>query len=82
MTLLQIFFNCMTLGAIYALVAAGIVIVFKATELINFGAGDWVLGGAYIALALVRGHVTQCSYLEFYEAPTHKICYVRPQYSG
>ena len=55
MTLLQIFFNCMTLGAIYALVAAGIVIVFKATDLINFGAGDWVLGGAYIALALVIG---------------------------
>lgn len=53
MTLIQILLNSMTLGAIYALVAVGIVIVFKATDLINFGAGDWVLAGGYIALALL-----------------------------
>lgn len=53
MTVVQILVNSLTLGAIYALVAVGLVIVFKATDLINFGAGDWVLAGGYIALALL-----------------------------
>jgi branched-chain amino acid transport system permease protein len=38
-------------------VALGIVMIFKATDLINFGQGDWVLAGAYIALTLVVWHV-------------------------
>lgn len=53
MTVLQILVTSLTLGSIYALVAVGLVIVFKATDLINFGAGDWVLAGGYIALALL-----------------------------
>lgn len=55
MTVVQIFVSSLTLGAIYALVAVGLVIVYKATDLINFGAGDWVLAGGYIALALLIG---------------------------
>jgi branched-chain amino acid transport system permease protein len=53
MTALQLVVNSLTLGSIYALVAVGLVLVFKTTDLINFGAGDWVLSGGYIALALV-----------------------------
>lgn len=53
MTVVQILVSSLTLGAIYALVAVGLVIVFKATDLINFGAGDWVMAGGYIALALL-----------------------------
>lgn len=55
MTVIQILVTSLTLGSIYALVAVGLVIVFKATDLINFGAGDWVLAGGYIALALLIG---------------------------
>jgi branched-chain amino acid transport system permease protein len=54
---LQILLSSLTLGAIYALVALGLVLIFKATDLINFGQGEWVLAGAYIALALVLAQV-------------------------
>lgn len=54
---LQIVFSSLTLGSIYALVALGLVLIFKATDLINFGQGEWVLGGAYIALTLVLWNV-------------------------
>lgn len=53
MTVVQLLVNSLTLGAIYALVAIGLVLVFKSSDLVNFGAGDWVLAGAYIALALL-----------------------------
>ncbi|MBQ1041023.1 MULTISPECIES: branched-chain amino acid ABC transporter permease [unclassified Micromonospora] len=53
MTVIQLLVNSLTLGAIYALVALGLVLVFKSSDLVNFGAGDWVLAGAYIALALL-----------------------------
>jgi branched-chain amino acid transport system permease protein len=52
-TLVQLFVSSLTLGSIYTLVAIGLVLVFKASDLINFGQGEWVLGGAYIALALL-----------------------------
>lgn len=57
MNIAQVVINSLTLGAIYALVAVGIVVVFKATDLINFGAGEWVLAGAYISLSLAMADV-------------------------
>jgi branched-chain amino acid transport system permease protein len=50
---LQILFSSLTLGSIYALVALGLVLIFKAADRINFGQGEWVLAGAYIALTLL-----------------------------
>lgn len=55
--ILQIIFSSLSLGAIYALVALGIVLIFKATDLINFGQGDWVLAGGYVALILLQANV-------------------------
>lgn len=57
MTVVQLLVNSLTLGAIYALVAIGLVLVFKSSDLVNFGAGDWVLAGAYIALALLTAGI-------------------------
>lgn len=51
--LLQIVYAAMTMGSIYALVALGLVLIFKATDLVNFGQGEWVLAGAYISLTFV-----------------------------
>ncbi len=50
MTIIQLAVNSLTLGAIYALVAVGLVLVFKASDLINFGQGSFVMAGAYIGL--------------------------------
>lgn len=42
----------LSVGSIYALVALAIVIPFKASGVLNFGQGEMVTAGAYIALAL------------------------------
>lgn len=46
---LQLLFQGTALGSQYALVALGFVIVYKATEVINFAQGGFVLLGAYMA---------------------------------
>jgi branched-chain amino acid transport system permease protein len=40
--------NGLSLGGIYALIALGFVIVFKATEVVNFAHGTFVVLGAYV----------------------------------
>jgi branched-chain amino acid transport system permease protein len=49
---LQIAFACAALGARYALVALGFVIIYKATGVINFAQGALLALGAYLAYAL------------------------------
>lgn len=51
-TLLQLLISGLSVGSIYALVALALVIPFKASGVLNFGQGEVVLVGAYIALAL------------------------------
>lgn len=46
--LLQFAFQGLALGAIYALVALGFVIIYKATDVINFSHGELMLLGAYL----------------------------------
>lgn len=46
---LQYTFAGLAVGATYALVALGFVIIFKATHVINFAQGGFVLLGAYLA---------------------------------
>jgi branched-chain amino acid transport system permease protein len=48
---LQFGFQGLALGAIYALVALGFVIIYKATEVINFAHGELMLLGAYLVYA-------------------------------
>lgn len=45
---LQLSFQGLALGAIYALIALGFVIIYKATEVINFSQGELMLLGAYL----------------------------------
>ncbi|MBV9784918.1 MAG: branched-chain amino acid ABC transporter permease [Acidisphaera sp.] len=51
-TALQLLFSGLSIGAIYALVALALVIPFKASGVLNFGQGQMVTLGAYIALTL------------------------------
>lgn len=48
---IQYCFNGIALGCIYALIALGFTIIFKASEVINFAQGEFLLVGAYIASA-------------------------------
>lgn len=45
--------NGIAVGAIYALVALGFVLVFKATSVLNFAHGSFLMVGAYLALTLL-----------------------------
>lgn len=54
---LQIAFAGLALGARYALVALGFVIIYKATGVINFAQGALLALGAYLAYALVATDV-------------------------
>jgi branched-chain amino acid transport system permease protein len=40
-------------GAIYALVALSLTVVYRGTTIVNFGHGDMVMAGAFVAYALV-----------------------------
>ena len=49
---LQLLFSGLSVGSLYALVALALVIPFKASGVLNFGQGETVTMGAYIALVL------------------------------
>jgi branched-chain amino acid transport system permease protein len=49
---LQLLINGLALGAAYALVALGFVLVLNATGAVNFAQGDLVMAGGYVAVAL------------------------------
>lgn len=49
---LQFSFNGLALGCIYALIALGFVIIFKATKVLNFAQGELMMAGAYFCLML------------------------------
>ena len=51
-TFVQLLFNGLALGAAYALVALGFVLVVNATGAVNFGHGDLVMAGGYAAVVL------------------------------
>jgi branched-chain amino acid transport system permease protein len=50
--LLQLFLNALALGAAYALIALGFVLVLNATSAVNFAQGEMVMAGGYVAIAL------------------------------
>ncbi|MGH7783705.1 MAG: branched-chain amino acid ABC transporter permease, partial [Candidatus Binatia bacterium] len=49
---LQIIVQSITHGSIYALIGVGLVLIFRATDLINFAQGQLVMMGAYIGVTL------------------------------
>jgi len=46
---LQLTLNGLAVGCIYGLVALGFVLIYKATELVNFAQGDLLMLGAFVA---------------------------------
>ena len=42
------------IGAIYSLAALGIVVIYKATRIVNFAHGAFVLAGAYVTYRAVE----------------------------
>ena len=45
---LELLINGLSVGAVYALIALGFVIIFKATEVINFAHGSLLLLGGFV----------------------------------
>lgn len=50
---LQLLVTGLVIGSIYALVALGFVLIYKATSILNFAQGELLMLGAYVCLALV-----------------------------
>ncbi len=50
---LQLTFTGLSNGMVYALVAVGFVIIYKASDVINFAQGEFLLLGAYLAFAFI-----------------------------
>jgi branched-chain amino acid transport system permease protein len=53
-TFLQILISGISLGCIYALIALGFVLIYKATETVNFAQGELMMLGAFSGLALME----------------------------
>ena len=51
--LLQVLVNGLAVGCIYGLIALGFVLVYKATEMVNFAQGDLMMLGAFVAVTLI-----------------------------
>jgi len=61
---LQLIITGIAVGGVYALIALGFVLIFKASAVVNFGPGELVLFGAYIAWATIL-HMKFPLYLAF-----------------
>ena len=54
----QLAISGMALGCVYALIALGFVLIFKATEVINFAQGEFMMLGAFLAFSILNyGHL-------------------------
>jgi branched-chain amino acid transport system permease protein len=50
---LQLTLSGLTQGAIYGLIALSLTVVYRATTVVNFGHGDFVMAGAFVVYVLV-----------------------------
>jgi len=53
MELLQILVSGIAQGCVYGLIALGFVLIYKATEIVNFAQGDMMMLGAFTALSFI-----------------------------
>ena len=51
--MLQLLITGIAVGGVYALMALGFVLIFKASSVVNFGPGELVLFGAYVSWATI-----------------------------
>ena len=52
-SILQAVFSGLALGSIYALVAVGFNITFNTTKTLNFGQGEFLVAGAFVAVSVI-----------------------------
>lgn len=57
MSNVQLLVSGLANGCVYGLVALGFVLIYKATEQVNFAQGDLMMLGAFIALGLTSGDI-------------------------
>jgi branched-chain amino acid transport system permease protein len=50
---LQLLFSGIAVGCIYAMIALGFVLIFKATDILNFAHGEIMMVGAYVCYSLI-----------------------------
>nr|WP_106781549.1 branched-chain amino acid ABC transporter permease [Lysinibacillus timonensis] len=55
--MLQLLFSGLTLGAIYALIAVGFVVIYNVTGILNFAQGEFAMLGALISISLINMNV-------------------------
>lgn len=51
-TFTELFLNGLSLGSVYALIALGFVVIFRATEVVNFAHASLLLAGGYLTASL------------------------------
>jgi len=51
---LQLFISGISQGCVYGLIALGFVLIYKATEMVNFAQGDIMMLGAYVAITFIN----------------------------
>ena len=54
MEFMQLLLSGLANGCVYGLVALGFVLIYKATEAINFAQGDFMMLGAFVMIGLVN----------------------------
>ena len=54
MDLLQLFISGLANGCVYGLIALGFVLIYKATEAVNFAQGDFMMFGAFVTIWLTN----------------------------
>lgn len=53
MEVLQLLISGISLGCVYGLIALGFVLIYKATEMVNFAQGDIMMIGAFVAFSCI-----------------------------
>lgn len=54
MEVIQLLISGISQGCVYGLIALGFVLVYKATEMVNFAQGDLMMLGAYVAFSYIN----------------------------
>lgn len=56
MEVVQLLVSGLANGCVYGLIALGFVLIYKATEQVNFAQGDFMMLGAFVTLGLTNAH--------------------------
>ena len=54
MEILQLLISGLSQGCVYGLIALGFVLIYKATEMVNFAQGDMMMFGAFVAVTFIN----------------------------